>query len=809
MGMVFEAEQVETGRRVALKILSHGPNLPEARKRFLREGRLAASVSHPNLVYIFGTEEIEGSLVIAMELIGGGTLKDRISRDGPLPIRKAVDVCLQLIEGLEAAAAAGVLHRDIKPSNCFVDSDGVVKVGDFGLSISTLAKGETQLTMTGSFVGTPAYSSPEQLRGEDLDVRSDIYAVGVTLYFLLTGKTPFEGDNFVKMLATVLEKTPESPARLRREIPRGLANAVLRCLAKKPAQRFKNYAEFRTALQPFASSAPRPASLNLRGGAGILDLVIVTFAVAGLFSLPMKHWGPRPWGLWGMDPLGLGVSYVTWIAYYSISEGIWAASPGKAVSKLRLVRLDGGRATVADALIRALWIILIPAVPFILVDVLYRYQIGRGHEGLMTWCAMLANLLFFGLLFLPARKRNGYAGFHDRFSKTRVVTLPPPGGERVWIQPPSEAITEGEFPFKIGPYQSASALDQAADLQVLAGYDQKLLRKVWIQRMPAGAPPVSPVRQKLSRATRVRWIGGRRSTEENWDAYEAVSGRPLISGEAKPASWSQVRYWLLDLAEEIEAGTRTQTMVPVLNTDRVWIGADGRVKLLDVLPAPIGPVEKTEPSSRVGDESTTVTDLPATVDTQKGKLFLNQVALAALEGPAGQKDTANFRAPAVPMPLHARQFLEEMSRFPSWDALIQELKELLSRPAAVTKKARQEGLWVLALPFLLCGPFVFLFSLIGTLLFRGGYGTRRMGVDFVTRDGSPASRARILWRNFVAGLPSLIIYPVVSGFPEYTAIAAVASALIVVILVLGFLRCLKVPERSYADCLAGTWMVPR
>jgi uncharacterized RDD family membrane protein YckC len=835
MGMVFEAEQVETGRRVALKVLNHALDLPEARKRFLREGRLAASVSHPNLVYIFGTEEIEGNLVIAMELVTGGTLKERINRDGPLPVKEAVDVCLQLIAGLEVAAAAGVLHRDIKPANCFVDSDGVVKVGDFGLSISTLARAETQLTTSGAFLGTPTFSSPEQLRGDALDVRSDIYAVGVTLYYLLTGKTPFEGDNFVKLLTTVLEKAPESPTRFRPEIPRGLAKAVLRCLAKKPGQRFKSYAELRAALQPFASSAPRPASLNLRGGAGILDGLIAGGAIFGLFSL--AHSGPWLLRPWGVSPLvGLGFQYLMWIAYYSIFEGVWAATPGKAACKLRLVREDGGKATLVDALIRALWFLMTPAIPFFLVQVLLCFQIGRGHENVML-IAALAGYLIQGLLFVSVRKRNGYAGLHDLWSRTRVITLARPEGQRVWIQPAGEAIPEGEFPFRIGPYNSVNSLDQAADFQLLAGYDPELLRKVWIQKLPAGTPPVFPDRQKLSRATRVRWIGGRRSTEENWDAYEAVSGGPLFRSQARPASWSQVRYWLLDLAQEIEAGSRTQTMVPVLKPDRVWIGADGRVKLLDVLPTPTLPMEETEAPLATGAAPATGSVPPVFVDTQTGQLFLKQVALAALEGPAGQRDSESLRPPAVPLPLHARQFLEKLPRFANWDALIQELKELVSRPAAVSRSTRLKGLVFLGIPWIflaamwpvmalrgilgaqavtssfglvvvIFGIFVVVPSFICAALFRGGYVAYRSGVTFVKRDGSPASRARLLWRNLLTWLPFLLVIPV-EATANYKVLVTTAAALLVVVSAFGIFRCLKVPERSFADCLAGTWMVPR
>jgi len=209
MGEVYEAVD-EAGRRLALKVITHGIDDPNDRARFLREGRLAASISHPHTVYIYGTDEIEGVPVIAMELAAGGSLKDRVRNEGPLAPAEAVDAILEVISGLEAAAAGGVLHRDVKPSNCFVDSEGRVKVGDFGLSISTLAKADRDLTLTGAFLGTPAFASPEQVRSDDLDVRSDIYSVGATLYYLLTGRPPFEEANTLRLAALIAQEPPRA-----------------------------------------------------------------------------------------------------------------------------------------------------------------------------------------------------------------------------------------------------------------------------------------------------------------------------------------------------------------------------------------------------------------------------------------------------------------------------------------------------------------------------------------------------------------------------------------------------------------------
>jgi serine/threonine protein kinase len=263
MGAVYEAEQLDAGRRVALKVLSYAPESTAARQRFLREGRLAAAVNHPNSVYVFGTEDIDGAPVITMEYVSGGTLAEALKRDGPMPPGKAVDAILQVIAGLEGAAGYGVLHRDIKPSNCFIEDDGTIKVGDFGLSISTLARDDLRLTVSGVMMGTPAFASPEQLRGDELDVRSDIYSVGVTLFQLLTGRTPFHADNVVALVATVLEKPADSPKKLAPKIPDGLAAVVLRCLAKQPARRFRDYDALRQALQPYSSTAPTPATLGL------------------------------------------------------------------------------------------------------------------------------------------------------------------------------------------------------------------------------------------------------------------------------------------------------------------------------------------------------------------------------------------------------------------------------------------------------------------------------------------------------------------------------------------------------------------
>jgi serine/threonine protein kinase len=172
MGTVYEAEDAASGRRVALKLISTGyAGSPDAVQRFRQEGRLASAISHPRCVFVLAADEEAGRPYIVMELMPGSTLEDRVADQAPLPPEKALAAILDVIEGLEEAHRHGVIHRDVKPSNCFLDADGRVKVGDFGLSKSLA--GNARLTRTGSFLGTPLYASPETI----LDFKHDSLTV--------------------------------------------------------------------------------------------------------------------------------------------------------------------------------------------------------------------------------------------------------------------------------------------------------------------------------------------------------------------------------------------------------------------------------------------------------------------------------------------------------------------------------------------------------------------------------------------------------------------------------------------------------
>jgi uncharacterized RDD family membrane protein YckC len=424
MGSVYEAEEIESGRRIALKVLSQTLDSPEARRRFLREGLLAASVNHPNTVYVFGTDEIDGQPLIAMELVSGGTLQERVQPEEPMPAANAVDAILQVIAGLEAAAALGVLHRDIKPSNCFVETDGTVKVGDFGLSISSAMGGELKLTRTGSFLGTPAFSPPEQLRGDEFTLQGDIYAVGVTLYYLLTGRTPFQGGDLVRMLATVLERPAESPAHLRPELPSGLCRAVLRCLEKPPAKRFRNYAGLRNALLPYSSAAPTPATLSLRFLAACIDGTLMAIASMSMVLLVTGHWDAvsHP-ELYQRTELFFASAFGTLLtlAYYAVLEGRWGASLGKRICGLRVTGSNRGLPGVPRALLRAVIIQVLPTLPSLLFLWLSFFPHPSGAGALKLTGLSYSTFVIMALFFCTARRRNGFAAAQDLLTRTRVI----------------------------------------------------------------------------------------------------------------------------------------------------------------------------------------------------------------------------------------------------------------------------------------------------------------------------------------------------------------------------------------------------
>jgi serine/threonine-protein kinase len=248
MGEVYRGVDTGLNRRVAIKILSEKHrDSPELRARFVREGRAVAAISHPNVVQVFATGSFDERPYIAMELLEGTDLGSAVEKKGPLSTIEAAHAILDAAQGLAAASKAGLIHRDVKPSNLVRLSDGKVKVTDFGLAKPLDPGTEPALTAMGVVVGTPDYIAPEQARGETIDERVDIYALGGTMYFLLTGIPPFRtgrpaDDKYLKVVARHLRNPAPDAAQTNPAVDRELSDITKQMMAKKPDER-PTYAE--------------------------------------------------------------------------------------------------------------------------------------------------------------------------------------------------------------------------------------------------------------------------------------------------------------------------------------------------------------------------------------------------------------------------------------------------------------------------------------------------------------------------------------------------------------------------------------
>jgi beta-lactam-binding protein with PASTA domain len=246
MADVYLARDQLLGRQVAVKLLHHRfAEDQEFVERFRREASSAASLSHPNVVAIFDRGEWDGTYYIAMEYLPGRSLKTVVREHGPLDPVAAIDVVAQILQAARFAHGRGVIHRDLKPHNVILDEEGRAKVTDFGIARA----GASDMTLTGSIMGTAQYLSPEQAQGQAVSAASDIYAVGIVLYELLTGAVPFDGETAVTIALKQVSATPPPPSALNPAVPPELDAVVLRALAKDPVERFADASEFLAALE--------------------------------------------------------------------------------------------------------------------------------------------------------------------------------------------------------------------------------------------------------------------------------------------------------------------------------------------------------------------------------------------------------------------------------------------------------------------------------------------------------------------------------------------------------------------------------
>jgi hypothetical protein len=712
MGRVYEAEDAATGRRVALKLIAaEYAGAPAAVERFRREGRLASGVSHPRCVFVLAADEAAGRPYIVMELMPGETLQDLVDRDGPLPVEQALSRILDVIDGLREAHRLGVVHRDVKPSNCFLDAEGRVKVGDFGLSKSLVDSGA--LTRTGTFLGTPLFASPEQIKSEAVGPQSDVYSVAATLYCLLTGRAPFQGGDSAATLARIVSD-PAPPMRsLRRDLPGALDKVVLRGLERDPARRWRGLDDFRAALAPFLPGRLSIGGLGPRFGAFVIDSALLFFLdfVAGLL-VTLLVWGPSQLfaSNVGADRfiIGEALNGLLLLVYFSVPEALWGCTPGKAWLRLRVCKAGTGeRPTAGQAFVRALVLyVVLHASNFVFDGLMIAgaynpmemsppRQLAQSCLVTATYYPTLAGGV--ALLLCTMRARNGYRGLHELVSGTRVVRLPePPGRRRRAARDREPEISRADgMPERLGPYDVRGALPGAPAGTILVGQDAALGRRAWIWLRPVDSPPVSAARREVNRTARLRWLAGGREGPSQWDAFLAPAGMPLADAAAEGRmSWAEARSILTQLADELAAAEADGTLPAPLSAAQVWVQADGRVQLLDAAPA-------------AGEGSASPLSL------------LRQAAVLALEG----KPRPPRAAPAgvrAPLPEHAARLLDRLlgagKPYAGLSEFRSDLAAAADKPTETTRPRRLAHLAVLAVLFWL-GPGTGL--AIAAILFLG------------------------------------------------------------------------------------------
>lgn len=299
MGVVYKAKDPAIGRHLALKTINLTLPLSDKERhefmaRFMREAQAAGKLSHPNIIHIYdvGRDEASGTSYIAMELAPGANLRDFIVTEHLLPLDKIFDIIKQLCGALDYAHVHQVIHRDIKPANLILTPAGDLKITDFGIAKIP----QSQLTQTGKFLGTPYYMAPEQILGDEVDGRIDIFSAGVIFYQMLTGKLPFAGNSMAAVAYQIANEKAKPPSSLNKVVPKGVDRIVLKMLEKKPDRRYARgravveaIKEFETREQARAAAASTSSWIHIAKIKVSLPLAITILAAAG-FTVAMLLW---------------------------------------------------------------------------------------------------------------------------------------------------------------------------------------------------------------------------------------------------------------------------------------------------------------------------------------------------------------------------------------------------------------------------------------------------------------------------------------------------------------------------------------
>jgi serine/threonine-protein kinase len=266
MGQVYKVRHLISQRAEAMKVLlSSSSRRAEITERFLREIRVLANLNHPNIAALHTAFHHDDQLIMVMEFVEGMNLSEWLKSG--VTLKNSLSYVRQVLCALQYAHSRGVIHRDIKPSNIMINKDGEVKLLDFGLAL--MSTPDPRLTSSGSLLGSVHYISPEQIRGEPLDARSDLYGLGVTTYELVTGKLPIEGESFAEIISGHLQAVPKTPSALNPSVPELLSEVVMRSLAKNRADRYQSASEFLDALKPVQLDSDTGRTVTMENRFGV------------------------------------------------------------------------------------------------------------------------------------------------------------------------------------------------------------------------------------------------------------------------------------------------------------------------------------------------------------------------------------------------------------------------------------------------------------------------------------------------------------------------------------------------------------
>ncbi len=407
MGEVYLATDIRLGRQVALKLLPAASADDEAfRDRFYREAQAQAQIRHPNICQIYFIGEEDKRLFFAMEHIEGESLQDRLQRDGALPAAEALELCRMAALGLREAARHGFTHRDIKPSNLMIDRDGTLKIVDFGLVKQALEQASAQAEgvpeRTG-LVGTPLYMAPEQARGESLDFRADIYALGATLHHLVAGRPALTGDTKTELHRPHSDREDSQlgehkrPRAAKRSGAEPVARLCDQMMAKQPEARFESYDALIAAMDRASPTRTRPASMRARGVAFAIDVACVSALDHLAVFLAKPH---------AELEIGNAPFYILFAAYHLLGHTLWGKTLGKFILSIELEREDGGRVHLAQAALRfaALWG---PMYALGLAQRASEWALGINHT--VTW---VLYVVWIFVTFFPCAAA-GVTGYRD------------------------------------------------------------------------------------------------------------------------------------------------------------------------------------------------------------------------------------------------------------------------------------------------------------------------------------------------------------------------------------------------------------